>query len=122
VAVAVAGFVTRRGLREIAIPLLACVAGGNRLSLGPNTPLVMLTPARGDRDGLLPSSLATGGLGVTERSGLGCVGARVVVRLGGAVSFLSRGENSGIRNGDVGPTVAGPGIVMLEGVGTSWRR
>jgi hypothetical protein len=56
VAVAVAGFVTRRGLREIAIPLLACVAGGNRLSLGPNTPLVMLTPARGDRDGLLPSA------------------------------------------------------------------
>ena len=52
-----AGFVTRRGLREIAIPLLACVVGGNRLSLAPNTPLVMLTPARGDRDGLLPSDM-----------------------------------------------------------------
>jgi hypothetical protein len=62
-------------------------------------------------------SLATGGLGEAERSGLGCAGARVVVRVGGAVCFLSRGEDSGIRNGDVGPTVASPGIVRLRGSG-----
>jgi hypothetical protein len=44
---ALAGFITRGDLREIATPL-ACAAGRNRVSPGPNTPLATLLPAGAD--------------------------------------------------------------------------